>query len=456
MPIAVPCTHATPGPGADIDATVARHGDGFLMAFKDERGVNELTTSHKHIMLTTFKQPGGAFEPSFGPVSPAPVEAPALFRREGEWVLIFDHFLDGRYGAVSSRDGLSWSPAEVVVPAGARHASVLTRSDLRISHRDKDPYGIRLWCLGNEMDGSWQIGHKSADDYGRLAAATAWAMRLTDPGIQLVACGSSSQAMPTFGAWEATVLGHAYDMIDYVSMHAYYEEKDGDRDSFLASAVDMEAHIRNVAATCDHVAARLKSRKKLSISFDEWNVWYSSKTLNQSARDWATAPRLLEDVYSVTDAVVVGSLLIAPIMTEPGGPAWRQTTFYPFALASRYGRGTVLAAEPECPAIRFSGSHGVVPALHATALIDDGDARVTVFAVNRDRVAPLELLIEFRGFRPAKVLEHRVLADPDDDARNTAKHPRRVTPMSLNGMRIAEGPALVVLPPMSWNMIRFA
>jgi hypothetical protein len=109
-----------------IDATVARAGDRFLMAFKDERGVNDLTTSHKNIMLTTFKEPGGAFEPSFGPVSPAPVEGPALFRREGEWVLIFDHFLEGRYGATSSRDGLSWAPAEVVVPARARHASVLT------------------------------------------------------------------------------------------------------------------------------------------------------------------------------------------------------------------------------------------------------------------------------------------------------------------------------------------
>jgi alpha-N-arabinofuranosidase len=146
---------------------------------------------------------------------------------------------------------------------------------------------------------------------------------------------------------------------------------------------------------------------------------------------------------------------IAPIMTEPGGPAWRQTTFYPFALASRYGRGRVLAAEPECPTIR-TARHGDVPALHVTAVIDDRDEGITVFAVNRDRVAPLELHTEFRGLRPAKVLEHLVLADPDEDARNTAEHPDRVTPVSLNGARITEGSAHVVLPPMSWNMIRFA
>jgi hypothetical protein len=130
---------------AVIDATVARDGDRFLMAFKDERGVNELTTSYKHILLTTFKQPGGTFEPALGPVSPAPVEGPALFRRDDEWVLIFDHFLEGRYGAVSSRDGLSWSPAEVVVPAGARHASVLTldsNSPLRFNFEE-----LPLWSI---------------------------------------------------------------------------------------------------------------------------------------------------------------------------------------------------------------------------------------------------------------------------------------------------------------------
>jgi len=291
----------------------------------------------------------------------------------------------------------------------ANHPGGTARSDLRGSHGDKDPYGIRLWCLGNEMDGPWQIGHKTADEYGRLAATTAWAMRLTEPDLQLVACGSSSHA------------------------------------------------------------------KKIGISFDEWNVWYSSKTHDQPVREWTTAPRLLEDVYSVTDAVAVGSLLIgllrhadrvgvaclaqlvnaiAPIMTEPGGAAWRQATFYPFALTSRYGRGTVLVAEPESPAIRTAG-HGDVPAVHATAVMRDEDGTVTLFAVNRDRAAPVELLVEFRGMRPTTVLEHQVIADPDEDACNTAEQPGRVTPTDLSGTAIAEGSARVVLPPMSWNIVRF-
>ena len=326
----------------------------------------------------------------------------------------------------------------------------------------------------------WTAPGRSATSPRTTTAAlppqTAWAMRLTDPDIQLVACGSSSHVMPTFGAWEATVLGHAYDMVDYISMHAYYEERDGDRDSFLASAVDMEAYIGSVAAICDYTAARLKSPKKIGISFDEWNVWYSSRTLGQPVREWTTAPRLLEDVYSVTDAVVVGSLLIAllrhadrvrvaclaqlvnaiaPIMTEPGGAAWRQATFYPFALTSRYGRGTVLAAEPESPAIRTAG-HGDVPAVHATAVMHDEDGSVTVFAVNRDRTAPVELLLEFRGMHPTTVLEHRAIADPDEDACNTAEQPDCVTPAALSSVVMADGSARIVLPPMSWNIVRFA
>lgn len=173
----------------------------------------------------------------------------------------------------------------------ANHPAGTELSDRRIAHGDKDPFGIRLWCLGNEMDGPWQTGHKTAEEYGRLAAETARAMRQIDKDVELVACGSSGQGMDTFAEWEATVLQETYDLVDHISLHAYYEEHDGDRDSFLASAVDMESFIENVVATCDHVGARLKSKKKINLSFDEWNVWYMSRTdAEVSALDWPEAP----------------------------------------------------------------------------------------------------------------------------------------------------------------------
>ncbi|WNM34915.1 alpha-N-arabinofuranosidase [Streptomyces sp. Li-HN-5-11] len=361
----------------------------------------------------------------------------------------------------------------------ANHPAGTALSELRAAHGDKDPFGIRLWCLGNEMDGPWQTGHKTAAEYGRLAAETARAMRQIDPGVQLVACGSSGQGMPTFAEWEATVLQETYDLVDYISLHAYYQPVDGDIDSFLASAVDMESFIENVVATCDHVGARLKSKKKINLSFDEWNVWYTSQweeqTQDADPADWPEAPRLLEDNYSVLDAVVFGSLLIAllrhadrvtvaclaqlvnviaPIMTEPGGPAWRQTTFFPFAQASKYGRGQVLDVRVDSPTYETE-KYGATALLHATAVRAE-DGTVTVFAVNRSRTEPLPLDVALAGLDLTSVVEHSALADADPDARNTLADPERVTPHRVEGTTLTDGRLTAVLEPLSWNMIRLA
>ncbi|MER7972013.1 alpha-N-arabinofuranosidase [Streptomyces sp. NPDC096080] len=361
----------------------------------------------------------------------------------------------------------------------ANHPSGSALADLRAAHGDKEPYGIRMWCLGNEMDGPWQTGHKTAREYGRLAAETARAMRQLDPGVELVACGSSSQSMPTFASWEATVLEETYDLVDLISLHAYYEPQDGDLDSFLASAVDMESFIDNVVATCDHVGARLKSKKKIKLSFDEWNVWYTSRweahAEAHDPADWPQAPRLLEDDYSVLDAVVFGSLLIAllrhadrvavaclaqlvnviaPIMTEPGGPAWRQTTFFPFAQASRHGRGQVLDVRVDSPT-HDTRRFGETDLLHATAVRAD-DGTVTVFAVNRSRTAPLPLEVALTGLGTTAVVEHSVLADDDPDARNTLREPDRVVPHPAEGTTLTDGVLRAVLEPLSWNVIRLA
>ncbi|WP_432103840.1 alpha-N-arabinofuranosidase [Streptomyces sp. bgisy091] len=357
------------------------------------------------------------------------------------------------------------------------HPSGTALSDLRAAHGDKDPFGIKLWCLGNEMDGPWQTGHKTAEEYGRLAAETARAMRQIDPSVQLVACGSSSRAMPTFAAWEATVLAETYDLVDHISLHAYYEETDGDRDSFLASAVDMESFIESVVATCDHVGARLKSTKRINLSFDEWNVWYQRRFQQETQEnplDWPEAPRLLEDNYSVTDAVVFGSLMIAllrhadrvtvaclaqlvnviaPIMTEPGGPAWRQTTFFPFALTARYGQGQVLDVRVDSP-VHATEKYGETDLLHATAVRDPETGAVTVFAVNRSQDASLPLEVALTGLDLERVVEHQVVADADPEARNTLADPERVLPHTAEGTELSGGTLKAVLEPLSWNMIR--
>ncbi|MEU8817333.1 alpha-N-arabinofuranosidase [Actinoplanes sp. NPDC048796] len=342
-------------------------------------------------------------------------------------------------------------------------------AELRRRNGSEKPYGISMFCLGNEMDGPWQTGHKTADEYGRLAAETARALRAAQPDAEFIACGSSSSSMPTFGAWEAEVLELAYDQVDYISAHAYYEPLDGDVDSFLASAVDMDHFIDSVVATADSVGARLKSKKRINISFDEWNVWYLSQweASRSAITEWEVAPRVIEDSYNVMDAVVVGSLLIsllrhsdrvtaaclaqlvnviAPIRSEPDGEAWRQTTFHPFALTSRLSSGDVLDVKIDSPVYETS-RFGAVPVVDAVATHDDG--ALSVFVVNRHRTESVSFSFPARG----PVSEAWVLSDDDLTATNTQQFPDRVIPREL-AVEATDGTVTVTLPPVSWSAIR--
>ncbi|MEU4762335.1 alpha-N-arabinofuranosidase [Actinosynnema sp. NPDC023794] len=346
-------------------------------------------------------------------------------------------------------------------------------SDLRRENGSEKPHGVKLWCLGNELDGPWQLGHKTAHEYGRLAAETARALRQAEPDLELVACGSSSSSMPTFGEWESTVLELAYDEVDHISLHAYYEVIDGDVDSFLASAADMDHFIDSVVATADAVGARLKSKKKITLSFDEWNVWYMKRFQAEPRTEWEVAPRVIEDQYDVTDAVVVGNLLIsllrhsdrvavacqaqlvnviAPIRSEPGGPAWRQTTFHPFALTSRLARGQVLRVEtssPTYPTKRF----GDVPVVDSVATHDEETGDTVVFVVNRHRSEPVDLKVALAAFGDVEVAEAWTVHDPDGSATNTETDPDRVVPKPQTAT-VTDGELHVVLPPVSWTAVR--
>lgn len=352
-----------------------------------------------------------------------------------------------------------------------------TLSDRRIANGRTDAFGVKIWCLGNEMDGPWQLGHRSADDYGKIASQTAKAMRQLDPSVELVVCGSSSAHMPTFGEWERVVLTHTYDDVDYISCHAYYEEKNGDLGSFLASGVDMDRFIETVVATADHVKAVVGSEKTIDISFDEWNVWYLSRFENvdkiEGIDNWPVAPRLLEDVYSVADAVVFGSLMIsllkhadrvtsaslaqlvnviAPIMTEPGGPAWRQTTFYPFALTSQLATGSALEVKLDAPTYE-TDVYGVVPLVDAVATHDADTGRAAVFLVNRGRSEPVTVTVDVSALGDITVLDAQTLADDDVYAKNTLDEPERVVLQQNGSAELAEGRLTIVLPAVSWTAV---
>ena len=359
----------------------------------------------------------------------------------------------------------------------ANHPSGSYWSDLRIQNGEKEPFGIKLWCLGNEMDGPWQMGHKTAAEYGRAACEAGKMMKWVDPSIELVACGSSSSEMPTFGSWEYEMLDECYDTIDYVSLHRYYGNPTNDTPGFLARSMDLDAFIKTVVSICDAVGGKKHSKKKLNLSFDEWNVWYHSNEQDKEVwkqGKWNRALPLLEDIYNFEDALLAGSMLItflrnadrvkiaclaqlvnviAPIMTRNGGGCWAQTIFYPFMHASCYGRGTSLRALVNSP-VYDCRDYDAVPLIDSTAVMGD-DGSVTVFCVNRDTAEDCELSIDLRAFDKLRFAEHIVLHHDDVKAVNTEEHPDNVAPAAGAPASVDDGRASVVVPALSWNVIRF-
>lgn len=358
----------------------------------------------------------------------------------------------------------------------ANHPSGSYWSDLRIQNGAKDPFGIKLWCLGNEMDGPWQMCHKTATEYGRTACEAGKMMKWVDPTIELVACGSSSYEMSTFGSWEYQMLDECYDQIDYVSLHRYYGNPSNQTADFLARNMDLDAFIKTVVSICDAVKGKKHSKKQVNLSFDEWNVWYHSNQQDQEIwkRDkWDRALPLLEDIYNFEDALLVGAMLItflrnadrvkvaclaqlvnviAPIMTRNGGGVWAQTIFWPLMHASKYGRGTALRPVVNSPLYDCS-DYTDVPLVDATATMGD-DGSVTIFAVNRDLKEDIALEADLRAFGELKVLEHIVLHHDDVKAVNTEENPDNVAPHAGKGGQLDGGHLKVVLPSLSWNVIR--
>ncbi|MFB2554149.1 arabinosylfuranosidase ArfA [Herbiconiux liangxiaofengii] len=469
----------------------------------DDRGFRrDVLDLVRELGATTVRYPGGNFvsgyrwEDGVGPVDERPVRLDAAWHsietnRIGlhefaEWAR--DAGLELMYAVNLGTRGIA-DAADVL--EYANHPSGTRLSDDRRANGAEKPFGIRLWCLGNEVDGPWQIGHKTADEYGRLAAETARLMKFTDPTVELVAAGSSNAEMPTFGEWERTVLRHTVGLVDHISLHAYYEEVEGDARSFLASGTAFDRYIEQVAAVIDEAGAGPGSAHPVGISVDEWNVWYQRRwndidkprVLNG---DWPEHPRLIEDAYSVTDAVVVGSLLvsllrhsdrvsmanlaqlvnvIAPIRAEPDAPAWRQTTFFPFQRTAALARGRVVQTVVDAPAV-VTAAHGEAPLVDAVATVAD-DGTVVLFVTNRslDDDASLEVGIAVPGasvlsvHAPYSVQSAETLRTPEGGDRHTVNdalsQPVGLTALDGVGLE-ARGDSIVLtatLPALSWSVV---
>ncbi len=351
-------------------------------------------------------------------------------------------------------------------------------SDLRRSHGVEEPYRVKHWCLGNEMDGPWQIGHMTATEYGLKAQDAARQMRAVDPSLKLIACGSSGPGMPTYLEWDREVLEQCYEYVDALSLHRYIgntqEETGKDSAKFLAMNLSMERQIAETLAVCDMVRGHKRSPKKLWLSFDEWNVWYRARDAEAMNGHEHEAPHLLEEVYNLEDALLVGGILnslmrnadrikiaclaqlvnvIAPIMTNATG-LLRQTIYYPYRWALRWANRTVLNALVESPTYNVPDL-GQVPYLDVTATSSQEDGKISVFILNRDLSKGQTVEINWQNTTPGKLLNSTILTGNDLKASNTFDSPHRVVPQSFDKPTTAEGRTRFDVPARSYTVLQW-
>lgn len=360
-------------------------------------------------------------------------------------------------------------------------------SDLRRSHGYEQAHDVRYWCLGNEMDGPWQMGHMPAREYGRKARDTARQIRVLDRSLQLIACGSSNTILPTYLTWDREVLEECYDQVDAISLHNYYgntgQLTGNSTARYLAQNLDMERQIQEIAAVCDYVQGTLKSPKRLWLSFDEWNVWYRARGGLFANGQGQFAPRLLEEEYNLEDALLVGGFLntllrrsdrvrvgclaqivnvIAPLMTNDEG-VLRQTIYYPYAWALKHARGRVLdlLVESETYPISSAGLRpdfardDEVPFVDVVVTVDEAASEACVFVLNRDLDGEREVVLEWLDPEPQRVLTCETLTGPDLKAVNSFEQPDRVVPRPLDAPRPGRRMTLKV-PAASYSVLSLA
>jgi alpha-N-arabinofuranosidase len=447
----------------------------------DEHGYrNDVKAALREMRLSILRYPGGNmlsgydWQDGVGPRDKRPR------RRELAWQSIetnqfgTNEFIDFcRHMQIEPMLGLNFGTGTIAdasalveycnAPAGTRYA------DMRVAHGYPEPHAVKYWCVGNEMDGPWQIGHLEAEEYGRKAREAAKMMRWQDPNLKLVACGSSNTEMPTYPEWDRIVLENCWEHVDYLALHYYATNYENDTASYLALSAQFESHVDTLAGLLRFVKAKLRSNHNVKLSWDEWNVWYKDRS---GRGGWQEAPHLSEEVYNLEDALVVAQWMsvflrrcdvldiaclaqivntISPLLTT-NDQLLRQTTFYPFVLFSNHAAGLSLqplTTAPESDTKLF----GPMPLLDVSASYDQANDRGAVFIVNRSQNEAVTTDIGWQGAAPSQVAAAYQLSGSDPKAVNTFAQPNTIAPKQLDGLRVEEGRITLRLPPLSFTVL---
>jgi len=450
----------------------------------DENGIRkDVVAALRSLNFRAIRYPGGNFlsgyrwEDGVGPKEKRPR------RRDLAWQSIesnqfgTNEFLDLCQAlntepmmAVNMGTGTIQDAANLVeycnAPRGTQYA------DLRAAHGYPDPRHVKYWCIGNEMDGPWQIGHLEAAEYGAKAREAAKMMRWHDPSVSLILCGSSSISMPTFPEWDRVALEWCWDQVDYHSLHYYATNQTNDTDSFLALSAEFESYLDTMSGVLRYVKAKRRSKHDVYLSWDEWNVWYRARSGNALAGQWVEAPHLLEEVYNLEDALVVAQWMnvflrksdvlkiaclaqivnvIAPILTTRDG-LLKQSIFYPFELFSKFASGVALDLLVKAP-LHNTTQFGDVPLLDVSASYDEANRTSAVFIVNRSQTESVVADLHWEGDMPKSLAGVYQIAGNDPKLANSFEDPNRVTTVSIAAPAIKDKTATLVLPPLSFTVL---
>ncbi len=447
----------------------------------DERGLRkDVLAALKEINYTVMRYPGGNFVSGYKWLDGVGPKDKRPRRREMAWKSLetnqfgTDEFMQFAKEintepmmAVNLGTGTIQEAGDLVEYCNASTGTQF--SDLRAKNGHPDPYGVKYWCLGNEMDGPWQIGHLEAHEYGRKAQEAAKIMKWQDPSIKLIACGSSSTFMPTFPDWDRSVMEQLYDQVDYLSLHYYANNHANNPADYLASTVLFEGHLDTLAATLRYVKSKLRSKREVYLSWDEWNVWYKNMEMDGK---WSEAPHLIEEVYNLEDALVVAQWLsvflrradvlkvaciaqivniIAPLLTTKDAML-KQSTFYPLVLFSNNARGNSLDVFVDSPTYATT-SFGEQSLLDVSASHDPATGKGAVFIVNRSQTETLGAEVVWQQGGPSQITTAHQLSGSDLKAANSFENPNVIVSRPISSVPVSAGKATISVPPLSFTTL---